>query len=97
MGLFKLQIEKPNLQRNNREGGYHLGGGSLSHEPSNLRSSLFSTPTIPPFLDDPSRDQDSPSPIAETVTIWIKEYDTLPPNVKETLAINEYYFIRIKQ
>ena len=109
IGLLKAQNGKPNVQRNNGEGGSHSGGdgppqeyinvrsNNPLHEHVNTRSSPFSRPTMPPFLDDSSREQDGPSPIAETVTTWMKEYDTLPPNVKETLNLNDFYYMKSKQ
>lgn len=107
--LLKAQIGKPNVQSNNGEGGSHSGGdGPLQeyinvrsndplHEHVNTRNSPFSQLTMPPFLDDSSREQDCPSPIAETVTAWMKEYDMFPPNVKSTLSLNDFYYMRSKQ
>ena len=78
--LLKAQIGQPNVQSSNGEGGSHSGGdGPLqeyinvhSNGPFNTRSSPFSRPTMPPFLDDSPREQDCPSPIADTVTAWTK-------------------------
>lgn len=109
MELLKVQIGKPNVQRNNGEGGSHSGAdgppqeyinvhsSGPSHEHVNTQSNPFSQPTMPQFLDDSFREQDFPSPISETITTWMKEYDMLPPNVKETLSLNDFYYMRRKQ